>query len=137
VECYDNENLDVVVWRNKLPGFGYAIALSLTMAYDTLLVGIQNQIAALDPNTGGFVWNHKVRIPGLFGFVTFATYNGKLLACAGGTMICISVIDGSVLWEDGLKGLGYNNGCIISTEYPQLNFNSQPCHIDEGSRARK
>jgi len=141
VYCYDNENLDLI-WFNNLEGFGYG-AVSLMMATakpirNVLLVGLNSQVIALDPNNGGYIWEKKVKIHSvLAGFVTLTVHNEKLLACADGKLKGLSIEDGSLLFEDNLNYLGYWGGVICSTEYPQIDFNSQPIMQDQETKQKR
>jgi len=138
VWCYDKDNLDVIVWKNDLSGYGYTAALSLMMAYNTLIVGVESRIIALDPNSGAPLWGEKVKLTGVLtgGFASLAPSKGNIVAIGGGVMAGIALADGRKLWEDELKGLGYAMGTIITAEKPVNNLNEQPTTIYEAVLTR-
>ncbi len=70
---------------------------------DLVFVGIRGSVLALDKNSGGRVWETKLK-GGTF--VTVLVEGDRVLAGAQGEIFCLDAATGQVLWHDGLKGYG-------------------------------
>src|ERR1017187_1980727 len=66
-------------------------------------VGIRGSVVALDKNSGGRVWETKLK-GGTF--VTVLVDGSRVLAGAQGEIFCLDAATGQILWHDGLKGYG-------------------------------
>jgi len=54
-----------------------------------------------------------------------------IIANEHGSTVGISLQDGGMLWRDNLKGLGYDNGYLLTAECNRIDNNAQPSHFDE------
>ena len=71
---------------------------------ETVFVGIRGSVVALDKNSGGRVWETKLKGGN---FVTLLVDGDQVLAGAHGEIFCLDAVTGQVLWHDGLKGYGF------------------------------
>lgn len=79
---------------------------------DKLFLGIKSHVVCIHKRTGQELWRTKLRTSS----ITNVYYeNDFVYAYAGGHLFCINVYDGSIVWENQLKGLGYST-CIIASE---------------------
>ncbi len=78
-----------------------------------LIIGSNGFVVALDPLTGVEIWRTKLQ-SGILNAtkwqdVTVLVHDGIVFAGSQGHLFGLSVADGSILWSNGLKGLGYND----------------------------
>ena len=71
-------------------------------------VGIKNYVVALDRSTGEAVWSTTLKgaISRSMSFVTVLRDAEGILATCGGEIFCLDPKDGTILWQNPLKGLG-------------------------------
>ena len=80
---------------------------------EKLFLGISNHVVCLNKKTGDQIWKTKLKSSS----ITNVYYeNGCVFAYSGGHLFSLNAIDGSVNWENPLKGFGYST-CIIASEH--------------------
>jgi outer membrane protein assembly factor BamB len=82
------------------------------MPQDTLYIGTNGHVAAIDTANGNERWRTKLGQ----GFtstaqadVTILLDGDRLLAGSMGHLYCIDATNGAVVWQNDLEGLGYND----------------------------
>jgi len=70
---------------------------------NSLLIGIQGTVLALDRESGAEIWRTKLK--GI-GFVNVVLFGGQVLATTSGEIFCLDHGKGEILWHNPLKGLG-------------------------------
>lgn len=77
-----------------------------------LFLGIKNHVVCLNKTNGDEIWRTKLKSS----TITNVYYDdGQVFAYSGGHFFCLKVNDGTIIWENPLKGLGYST-CIIASE---------------------
>lgn len=80
---------------------------------ERLFLGIRNHVVCLSKKTGEQFWKTKLKSSS----ITNVYYeNDNVFAYSGGNFVCLKASDGSIVWENPLKGLGYGT-CIIASEH--------------------
>jgi outer membrane protein assembly factor BamB len=80
---------------------------------EKLFLGISNHVVCLNKKTGIQVWKTKLKSSS----ITNVYYeDGNIFAYSGGHLFCLDAVDGSINWENPLKGFGYST-CIIASEH--------------------
>ncbi len=80
---------------------------------DKLFLGISNHVVCLSKKKGDQLWKTKLKSS----TITNVYYEtGNVFAYSGGHLFCLAASDGSIQWENPLKGLGYG-ACIIASEH--------------------
>jgi outer membrane protein assembly factor BamB len=80
---------------------------------DKLFLGISNHVVCLSKKTGEQLWKTKLKSS----TITNVYYeNANVFAYSGGHLFCVNASDGSIIWENPLKGFGYST-CIIASEH--------------------
>ena len=80
---------------------------------DKLFLGIKSHVVCIDKSSGHELWRSKLKTS----TITNVYYeNDMVFAYAGGHLFCVNAYDGSIKWENTLKGLGYST-CIIASEH--------------------
>ncbi|MCZ6683049.1 MAG: PQQ-binding-like beta-propeller repeat protein [Planctomycetota bacterium] len=73
-----------------------------------LYIGTNRFVAALDPRTGEELWRTKLPKSGSGGPVTMQIKGRNIYAGYNGEVFCLMKNDGSVVWHNKLKGMGYH-----------------------------
>jgi outer membrane protein assembly factor BamB len=93
---------------------------------ERLYIGSNGHVSAIDPRTGAEVWRTKLQ-QGLItstgaADVSVIVRDSVIYAGSAGHLFALST-DGTILWENSLKGLGYNDVSLafegISIQYLQ------------------
>jgi outer membrane protein assembly factor BamB len=79
---------------------------------DRIYLGISKYVVCIDRRNGGEYWRTEIKRGDP---VTLVVSGDLIIACAGGRLTGLTKIDGTVVWENDLPGLGYGR-CIIATE---------------------
>jgi outer membrane protein assembly factor BamB len=80
---------------------------------EKLFLGISNHVVCLNKKTGEQLWKTKLKSSS----ITNVYYeDGNIFAYSGGHLFCLLASDGSIVWENPLKGFGYST-CIIASEH--------------------
>jgi outer membrane protein assembly factor BamB len=80
---------------------------------EKLFLGISNHVVSLNKKTGEQLWKTKLKSS----TITNVYYeDGNIFAYSGGHLFCLQASDGSIVWENPLKGFGYST-CIIASEH--------------------
>ncbi len=83
---------------------------------DKLFLGISNHVVCVSKKTGEQLWKTKLRSSA----ITNVYYEAEnVFAYSGGHLFCLAASDGSIAWENPLKGLGYGT-CIIASEHQNV-----------------
>jgi outer membrane protein assembly factor BamB len=74
---------------------------------NTLLVGVKRTVMAFTKGEGRMLWSTK--LPGGMGngFVTVASDGQFVFAHSNGSLHCLDLDSGRLLWSNGLSGYGY------------------------------
>lgn len=95
------------------------------MQKNILVIGCNGYVSAILANTGEELWRTKLR-DGVFGGsrgydVSVMIEDDKVYAGCYGRIYALNAADGSVLWSNELKGMGYNEISLakqgISTQF--------------------
>lgn len=86
--------------------------LAAEVVMDKLFLGISDHVVCLSKKSGEQLWKTKLRSSTITN-VYYETEN--VFAYSGGHLFCLKAADGSIIWENTLKGLGYGT-CIIASE---------------------
>ena len=79
---------------------------------DKLFLGIKSHVVCISKKSGEQLWATKLKSS----TITNVYYEeGKVFAYSGGHLFCLNSLDGSITWENTLKGFGYST-CIIASE---------------------
>ena len=74
---------------------------------DTLYVGIQRSVLAVDSATGAIRWSRELPNSGLsLGFVTVHLHGDRIFASTAGQLTCLDAATGAVVWHKVLEGYG-------------------------------
>lgn len=74
---------------------------------DTLYVGTNRHVAAIEARTGEEIWRTKLGAMG--GSIVSIVIKGNFLYVgAGGYVYCLARRDGTIVWENGLPRMGYH-----------------------------
>ena len=80
---------------------------------DKLFLGINNHVVCLSKKTGEQLWKTKLKSS----TITNVYYeNESVFAYSGGHIYRLATSDGTICWENPLKGFGYGT-CIIASEH--------------------
>ena len=77
---------------------------------ERLYIRSNGHVAAMDPQTGSEVWRTKLGV-GLFAStkmqdVTVLEHDGRVFAGCHGHLFCLEAATGTILWQNGLEGMG-------------------------------
>lgn len=75
-------------------------------------LGIGSYVVCIESSSGAELWRTKLRSSELVSITVLADL---IIAHANGHLFGVSKTNGKILWENGLKGLGYGH-CFISAE---------------------
>ena len=78
-----------------------------------LYIGTSGTVSAIDREDGSIKWATKLDTGGLLSATTSQDVNilfheGLIYAGCNGHLFCLNAFTGEVLWNNGLKGYGYN-----------------------------
>ena len=82
------------------------------MPTDSLIIGCNGYVSAIDPKTGEEVWRTKLRDGVLGGSrgadVSVLIDGNQIFAGCSGRIYSLDALNGTILWTNDLKGLGFN-----------------------------
>src|SRR5262245_1443121 len=81
---------------------------------ELIFVGTSGYVRAVDRRTGADVWTTSLPTTGS-ALVTLLFQDGVIYAGADGHLFALRAIDGSMLWHNGLSGLGYRHMTLATT----------------------
>jgi outer membrane protein assembly factor BamB len=81
-----------------------------------IFVGIKNSVVALDARTGDEVWRAKLR--GMTSFVTVLWDGEFLVAATYGEVFGLDWRDGTITWNNKMKGFGLGLVTLASSRVP-------------------
>ncbi len=79
---------------------------------DIVIVAAKSTVRALDQVNGTELWSQKLASGLGTDFVSVVADAKRVYAHAHGRLYCLDLRTGSVLWSDGLAGLGYGIASI-------------------------
>ena len=110
VYCLDRRDGELI-WANDLPRMGHhpvMLAADFAMARQPkLYIGTSRFVAALDPQTGEEIWRVKLPHSGS-PIVSLILEKNSLFAGHGGYLYRLDKRTGSIVWENGLRRMGYH-----------------------------
>jgi outer membrane protein assembly factor BamB len=82
--------------------------------YETLYIGSNGHVAAIQPETGEELWRAKLSAGGAFGSpgrqdVCVLQHRGLVFTGCYGHLFCLHAETGEILWSNSMKGLGHND----------------------------
>ena len=96
-----------------------------------LFLGINNHVVCLSKKTGEQLWKTKLKSSS----ITNVYYeNENVFAYSGGHLYCLTISDGSIVWENPLKGFGYGT-CIIASEHQNTSVISSQVATQQAAAA--
>lgn len=72
----------------------------------TLFVATNKHVAALDPATGIELW--RTKLPNAGAIVSLLVTPDLVFAGSQGQVYALNLVDGRILWQNSLQGLGYH-----------------------------
>jgi outer membrane protein assembly factor BamB len=86
------------------------------MTSNTLFVGVNAHVVAIDKSTGATLWQTKLKGGLTSGarFVSLLVQDGRVYAHTYGELFCLDQETGAILWKNGLGGLGYDMATLAS-----------------------
>jgi len=85
------------------------------MSFDnTVFVGFNSRVLALDRDSGDMVWSWQAPKPKNGGFVTMLLDGDRLIVSVNGYMYCLEPETGDLLWNNDTKGCGTGVASIVS-----------------------
>ncbi len=91
-----------------------------------IYLGIKKYVVCIDTRNGSEVWRCDVRYSSLINVVV---KGHQVIAYSRGVIYGIDRVSGKLLWQNGLRGLGYGC-CIIATEENSRNQQIQQAVIN-------
>jgi len=84
---------------------------------ETLFIGTNGMVMAIDSSTGRELWRTKLGGGGLFSSsryqdVAIVEHEDSLFAGANGKLYCLDKSSGRTKWNNELSGAGYNDLCL-------------------------
>jgi outer membrane protein assembly factor BamB len=84
------------------------------MEKELLYIGSNGHVAAIVPESGEEAWRTPLNAGSLFSTTTAADvtvlqHEGRVFAGCYGHLFCLDAATGRVLWQNGLKNMGYND----------------------------
>lgn len=84
------------------------------MEKELLYIGSNGHVAAIDPESGNEVWRAVLGGGGMFTStgsqdVTVIQHGDRVFAGCYGHLFCLDAATGRIHWQNGLKGMGYND----------------------------
>jgi outer membrane protein assembly factor BamB len=98
-----------------------AVVASPPDADSLVFVGFNSRVVALDRGTGELVW--KWKCPRGTGIPALLLDGDRLIVSVLGYTYCLDPMNGDLLWQNPLKGLGVGTACLASARAnttPQL-----------------
>eukprot|EP01112_Ceratiomyxa_fruticulosa_P018052 TRINITY_DN5725_c0_g1_i1.p1 TRINITY_DN5725_c0_g1~~TRINITY_DN5725_c0_g1_i1.p1 ORF type:complete len:327 (+),score=68.98 TRINITY_DN5725_c0_g1_i1:307-1287(+) len=86
---------------------------------DMIFVGTNGYVVALDKRTGQRIWKTFLKHEAQ---VSIFPDGQRLLCGNNGYLFSLSVTDGSVVWKNGLKGSGFGNIALASSDIPVVSY---------------
>ena len=95
---------------------------------DSLIIGSNGSVAAIDPESGGILWQTDLKTGSLFSSTSRADVSvlvrGNFVFAGGaGHLFCLDAQNGEILWHNPLKGMGHNDVSLamegVSVQYLQ------------------
>jgi outer membrane protein assembly factor BamB len=83
-----------------------------------LLLGVKGTVIAWDQKTGTELWRQPLKAGMVEPFVTVMADTERVYAHTHGELFCLDLVTGSVLWKNGLSGLGYGIGSLAIPGQP-------------------
>lgn len=77
-----------------------------------IYLGIKAHVVCINANSGEEIWRTKVKKSELIPIIVL---DDLIIAHAHGHLFGLNKKDGAILWENGLKGLGYGY-CLMGAE---------------------
>lgn len=79
-----------------------------------LIIGSNGSVAAIDPSSGGILWQTKLSTGGVFSAtgaqdISVLVKDGRIYAGGAGHLFCLDAATGQTLWHNPLRGLGHND----------------------------
>ena len=101
---------------------------------DILLLGLKHSVTAFSKANGRVLW--KTQLDGSWGtgFVTLISDQSRVFAHSGGSLFCLDLADGQVLWSDGLSGYGYG---LASLNQPGANAAPDSAAVQQITQQRR
>jgi len=111
VACLDKASGEVI-WETELDGnLGYG---AIVLDDDRIIAAGHRLAACLDRATGAITWQTKIK--GLSSPTSIAldkkVPGGQIILGCSGLLFSLWAETGELLWENGLKGWGYNHLCL-------------------------
>lgn len=82
---------------------------------DSIFVGSNGRVVALDRATGREVWRNNLPWTG-YSIVTLLVAYGKLFVGTNGKLLALRQKDGQIMWTNDLPGLSYEEICLATTD---------------------
>ncbi len=84
---------------------------------DTLFVGANGIVLAIDPSDGEEIWRTRLGGGGFFSSkawkdVSLVENGDVLMVACNGHVFCLDKTLGNILWENDLPGLGFKEICM-------------------------
>jgi outer membrane protein assembly factor BamB len=85
---------------------------SPTDADSLVFVGFNSRVAALDRSSGELIW--KWKCPRGSGFAALLLDGDRLIVSVQGYTYCLNPLNGELMWDNPLKGMGLGVACLAS-----------------------
>ncbi len=90
------------------------------VSIDSLIfVGLNNKVAALDRDSGEFVWEWKSPRSSMGGYTLVTLDGDRLIVSASGYIYCLDARSGGQKWENELKGYSIGIASVTSVRAPR------------------
>ena len=77
----------------------------------SILLGVRSHVVSIDATSGTELWRTKLKSSQL---VTIYPRGDRIFAGAAGELFCLEPSNGSILWHNGLKRLGFGIVCFAA-----------------------
>ena len=74
---------------------------------DIILIGVKRSVLAFKKETGAHLWATELASGMGDTFVSVISDDKKVYAHSGGTLHCLDLFTGEIIWRDKLSGFGY------------------------------
>jgi len=138
LRCFRAESMKEL-WKSTLPGMGYGFGHSLLFTdQQHIVIGMQGKLAGLNKATSKMEWHSSLPGCGYHLVTVAATSDPDLLVCASSGKLYGVKKNGTVMWQDGLSGMGYMELSVSTTVF-NTDFNSTtlPQNIEMERRQRR
>jgi len=108
------------IWRNDLKGFGFTLGCSLFTCPSSiseiphLIVGIRQHVISVNMETGEIEWSFSLGMMSCFATMTFC--RNMLIVGDMGHLWGLNPDDGTKIFHDNMKGLGYHEITFSDTD---------------------